>query len=108
MNPIGFSSPWMSAPSRAAIGSVPIVRWTSTGAFAPDFLNAALAAATFAVRWHGIPFVAAKYGLAGGNGKQPGCCVPPKTTLLISLRSSASSNACLRSADFANVVPMFS
>src|SRR3954451_5313310 len=69
LKPIGFSIDWITAPSRAAIGSVPSLRWTSTGADAPDFLNAAFAAATFAVNLHGMPFVAAYHGVEGAHGK---------------------------------------
>src|SRR5437867_7831525 len=78
--------------------------FTPTGARAPDFANAAFAAFTFAVRWHGRPFVAAYHGLAGAHGKQSGCVVPPNTTLLMILRSSASSNAWRRSDDLASAV----
>ena len=46
-------------------------------------------------------------GSPGATGKQSGLVVPPKTTLLITFRSSASSNAARRSADFAIAVPVF-
>src|SRR3954447_18915484 len=71
-NPIGFSIAWITWPSRAAIGSVPSISFTVTGAFAPDRANAAFAALTFAVRWHGSPRVAANHGLLGAHGKQSG------------------------------------
>ena len=56
---------------------------------------------------HGIPFVAAYHGVPGATGKQSGFVVLLNTTLLITLRSSASSNAARRSADFAIAVPVF-
>ncbi len=54
-----------------------------------------------------MPFVAAYHGVPGETGKQSGFTVPPKTTLLITFRSSASSNAWRRSDDLAIGVPVF-
>ena len=50
---------------------------------------------------------ASNVGLAGETGVQPGCVVPPKTTLFIALRSIASSNACRRAGLDASGVPTF-
>ncbi len=106
MNPIGFSIDWITWPSRAATGSVPSIRWTVTPGDAPDRLNAAVAPATSAVSLHGIPLVAGYHGVPGAIGKQSGLTVPPKTTVSITLRSRASSNASRRSADFEIGVPV--
>ena len=86
---------------------MPSIRCTVTPGDAPERWNAAFAAFTFAVMLHGMPFTAAYHGVPGATGKQSGLTVPPKTTLLITLRSSASSNAARRSADFAIAVPVF-
>src|SRR3954449_11102734 len=105
--PIAFSIDWITWPRRAATGSVPSIRCTVTPGDAPDFANAAFAAFSSAVSLHGIPFVAAYHGVPGATGKQSGFVVLLNTTLLITLRSSASSNAARRSADFAIAVPVF-
>ena len=103
---MGFSIAWITCPTRAATGSVPSIRCTVTPDDTPAFANAAFAPVTSAVSLHGMPFVAANQGVPGATGKQSGLTVPPKTTLLITLRSSASSNASRRSADFAIAVPV--
>src|SRR5262249_43555400 len=83
------------------------MRCTVTPGDTPERANAALAPLTSALRLHGIPLVAAYHGVRGATGKQSGMPVPPNTPRLMPLRSSASSNACRRSADLAIAVPVF-
>ena len=51
--------------------------------------------------------MAANQGDVGAHGKQSGTTVPPKTSLLINLRSSARLNARRSPAERANSVPTF-
>jgi hypothetical protein len=106
--PTGFTIAWITCPSRAWIGSVPIISFTFTGALAFARAKACRAALMLAVRRHGRPLTAAYHGLCGAQGKQSGWFVPPKTTRLMTLRSMASSNAWRKSAERAIGVPTFS
>src|SRR5262249_35254127 len=68
LNPTFCSIAWITWPSRAATGSVPIVSVTGIGVWTPDALTSLVARASLAVRLHCSPFVVTYHGLTGEIG----------------------------------------
>jgi CheY-like chemotaxis protein len=66
--PAGFTIDWITCPSLAATGSVPIVSVTLIGVWKPDALTSFCASATFACLLHSRPFVVVYQGLTGEIG----------------------------------------
>src|SRR5512146_3166028 len=67
-NPTAFSMDWITCPSRAATGSVPIVNCTLIGVWYPDALTSFCAVATSALSLHSRPLVVTYHGLTGEIG----------------------------------------
>src|SRR2546425_13356212 len=66
--PASFSIAWITCPSRAATGSVPIISETLIGVWYRDALTSFWASGTFACRLHCSPFVVTYHGLTGEIG----------------------------------------